>query len=458
MGTYVGGDANGGNVTNLTTVDWPAGVQSGDVALFAWTHSSTTTEATPPSGFTLYDTDTDGACVNSLYVKVCDGTETGALSVSTDLTTRQTAALGVFRGYSGINAQTSALHTTAASTSHNPPAVTPTVADAAIVIVTAERVTTGSTSATAPAGFQTRQQFGTGGTGGSFTWLGSDDLVTSRTAGVAVDPASVVHGVAAADAVMRTIALEPTSTAVDLVVADSAHEHTSDSPGLTQVHVLAPDGTDDAHTADSPALTQVHELAPADTANAHASDSPALTQLHLLAPVDSAHAHATDASAITQVHLLAPADSTHDNAADAAALTQVHQLAPPADSFHGNTATSPTLGGGATLTVADTANAHAAESPALTQVHVLAPADSVHAHGTDLAALAQVHMLAVLDTLNTHTSTTSSLAGTQATPPERISTAGADPRASTALSEPRTSTAARQPRTSTSTAQSRTSS
>src|SRR5690349_14720037 len=68
MGSFVGTSANGGNVTALTTansaaITWPAGVQSGDIAILAWTFQSTATPTDPTSqAFTLVGQVDDGSC------------------------------------------------------------------------------------------------------------------------------------------------------------------------------------------------------------------------------------------------------------------------------------------------------------------------------------------------------------------------------------------------------------
>ena len=71
MATYVGGDANGGNVTTITGVTWPA-TDADDVAFVAWTMSNGG-EPTTPTGFTLLDNDDDGTCRSYLFWRVCDG-------------------------------------------------------------------------------------------------------------------------------------------------------------------------------------------------------------------------------------------------------------------------------------------------------------------------------------------------------------------------------------------------
>lgn len=157
-------------------------------------------------------------------------------------------------------------------------------------------------------------------------------------------------------------------------------------------------------------------LTPADSAHAHATESPVVTQVHVLVAVDSVHAHAADAATLTQVHALAPADSLHGHTADAPALAQVHILA-PADSTHAHGTESPTLTGGVTLLPADSAHGHTADTPALTQTHVLEPDDTAHGHATEAPPLTQVHVLTPADALHAHAADEPSIVVPSGIPP-----------------------------------------
>lgn len=241
------------------------------------------------------------------------------------------------------------------------------------------------------------------GTGPPIVGSGADKIASwaNFRAPASGAPANSSHGV---------LVWQTPTGGTDLTAADSAHEHTSESPTLTQVHVVAPADSAHAHTSDSPALTQVHGLAPADSAHGHTTESPTLTQVHALTPADSVHAHGSESPAVTQVHALAPGDSTHAHGAESPALTQVHVLS-PADSLHAHTSDSPTVtAGAATLIPADSAHAHSSDSPVLTQVHVLTPADSAHGHTSDAASLTQRHVLMPADSAHEHTTDGATLA------------------------------------------------
>lgn len=207
MGSFVGGDANGGNVTTLTGVTWPA-VQANDFAVLAWT-ASTSVTFTTPSGWTLVNQVDDDTCRTNLFTKVCTGSESGDVSLVVSGTTRQSAVLAVYRGYTGIDVHASATEAGTA-TSHDCPAVTTTVSNAPVIVVVAERLSTGTTTATPPSSYSVRNEFGTSGAGGTYTGLADDGLAVSRGPG-SVDPASWSGMASAAAVVTRTIALVPSA-------------------------------------------------------------------------------------------------------------------------------------------------------------------------------------------------------------------------------------------------------
>src|SRR6266508_480430 len=203
MGTFVGSAANGANIATLTGVTWPTH-QSGDLAILAWTFADTITNTTP-AGFTLVGTLDDPSCRSYVYKRVCDGTESGDVSLVNSGINRQTAVLVVLRGYSGVDASASRAETVT-GTSHACPALTFTNGST-LVVVAAERLTTGTTTATAPSGYTKRAEFGTGGTGGTYTQIADDGLATSQTS--PVTPPDFTGFVSGGTAVTWTIALTP---------------------------------------------------------------------------------------------------------------------------------------------------------------------------------------------------------------------------------------------------------
>lgn len=216
MGSFVGTSANGGNVTALTTansaaITWPT-VQSGDLAILAWTFQNTATPTDPTSqAFTLFDQVDDGSCRSRLLYRICTGSESGTISGwSNSIQNRQTAVLFVVRGFVsfvGTNATepgTSATHDCPSIGTGNGAANS----DSVIVIGTDRAGLT--TTATPPTGWskRTTSEFGTGGSGGTYTGI-ADDGLTGQT--MPVDP-GVWTMQSGTTSVTRTLALRPAPT------------------------------------------------------------------------------------------------------------------------------------------------------------------------------------------------------------------------------------------------------
>ncbi len=204
MGTFVNGVANGGNVTTLTGVTWPT-TQSSDLALLSWIFANTVTH-TDPAGLTLVSTADTSSGRSRIYKRVCDGTESGDVSLVNGTINRQTAALVVYRGYSDVAAFASRVESVT-GTSHACPALT-FPDGCSLAVVAAERLTSGTTNGTAPSGYTKRAEFGTGLTGGTYTQIADDGLATAQTS--PVTPPDFTGFVSGGNAVTWTIALQPT--------------------------------------------------------------------------------------------------------------------------------------------------------------------------------------------------------------------------------------------------------
>lgn len=364
MGTFVGASSNGGNLTALTTgnsapVTWPAGVQSGDLAILWWVWGTSAVTATDPTSdaFTLVGNTDDGNCRTRLLKRVCNGSESGSLSGwSTSLQNRQTAVLFVVRGYSDVAAAVFRAEP-GTSTSHDCPAIATSdgaLAGDALLVLAADRA--GSvTPITPPAGFskRTNSEFAASGSGGSLAVIADDGLTDSAT--LPTDPAAFTGFTSGGAAVTATIALRPEVTAVDLTVSSATHAQTAESPTLTQVHSLTVAGATQGHTAQSPALTQTHQLTVAGATQAHTADSPALTQTHSLSVASAMHVQTADAPALTQTHVLTVQDAAHAQTADQVTLSVTTDLV-----------------------VDDAIQAHSATSVELTQTHVLEVDSALH--------------------------------------------------------------------------------
>lgn len=214
--TYVGGAALGANQTNINLA-WP-GVANHDVAYIFWSYNPATTVPTdPPTGWTTIG-NSDGSGGTSprtrVFRRVCDGTETGNVTVSLDSAARHAAVLVVYRGVHNTTPEDAAVavdNTHVVSPTHNAPPVTVATQDAVVITSIHERVSSGDTGWTPPSGFTERGDTGAGGTGsgGSITAV-ADDL-TQRASGATVTPGdwTGTSGTGFSQIVTYTIALRP---------------------------------------------------------------------------------------------------------------------------------------------------------------------------------------------------------------------------------------------------------
>jgi len=180
VGAYVDGDVSSDttSVTTLTGVTWPT--HTGDhLALLAHAYGDGTNTGTMDAAFTnaadLTDTNLR-AVLGKRIPSVMTGSESGDVSLTTTTGARQAGALGIWSGYSDVQQVVNQPETSGtAQTTHASPAITPQVAGSGFVIVYMDRVSSGNTTVTPPAGFTKRLEFGTSGSGGVFLCV-ADDL------------------------------------------------------------------------------------------------------------------------------------------------------------------------------------------------------------------------------------------------------------------------------------------
>jgi len=227
VGTFVGATAAGtANVDSLAG-SWPAGVASGDIALFPWSFVNTGTP-TDPSGLSLLVDQTGGSDRLRCLYKYCAGTESGTITAATTGTfNRQTWVLAVFRGYQFISGFKVRAETTS-GTSHAHNALTtsdgfggnvPAAGDTIVIIGSARDGTT-TTAMTPPAGYNTRTntEIGIVGSGGTSTALADDGLTNSVT--LPTTPAAwTAYSAATASAVTLVISLRPVVTGTTATLA-----------------------------------------------------------------------------------------------------------------------------------------------------------------------------------------------------------------------------------------------
>lgn len=186
-----------------------------------------------------------------------------------------------------------------------------------------------------------------------------------------------------------------------LTVADAVHGHASESPALTQAHLLAVAAAGHGHLAESPTLTEAAQLAVDGVLHAHAVESPTLTQAHALTVAGAVHGHAVDELALVQAHVLSVAEALHGHAADSVTLDLSTVLSVD-EALHAHSVDALSLTQAHVLVVQDALHDHAAEQVALTQSIIVALADARHGHAVETTALTQAHLLEIQAALHGH--------------------------------------------------------
>lgn len=230
--TFVGADAGGGNIADISTMGtdssdplyvqrlaWPT-VANGDFAIIWWAMQNTVTP-TIPGGWTvaLSNDTTTGSGRGRLMTHVCDGTETGFISLTNSGGTinRQSAIILVYRGALGLDGTPTVRNETVSSTTHAAPSYTTTAANASILTFVMERSSNVTTGWTPPGGYTERADSGTYATGSGGTIVaGADDgLAVVRSSGATVSPGSWSSNSATgtANVATVTVGLAPVVTA-----------------------------------------------------------------------------------------------------------------------------------------------------------------------------------------------------------------------------------------------------
>jgi len=150
-----------------------------------------------------------------------------------------------------------------------------------------------------------------------------------------------------------------------LIVADTAHGHSAESPALTQANVLVVQDAAHSHTVDSPTLDFSAILVVQDALHTQLVDALDLVQAGLLAVSDTVHGHMAESPNLIQANVLAIADTQHGHLVDAVVLDTA----------------------GAILDVQAALHAQQADNVALTQANTLIVSDALHAQLVDVVAL-----------------------------------------------------------------------
>ncbi|MQB00543.1 MAG: hypothetical protein GEU78_09670 [Actinobacteria bacterium] len=244
--TYHGGDVGGGGGLISHTVPWPAGVQAGDYAVLSWVFSITQTHVLP-AGFTLVSTfDGDsGSHRMAVCERICDGTESGTVTIELSGITKQSATLTVYRGlHATAPLDDFAVHNATGTTVHNCPAVTTGFDDCVIATIYSERVTDASSNATIASPYVERADTGgisSAGGGGTMVAFADDGLATPRLAGSVVTPPDWTGLTSTANVITWTLSLRPAED------TGTAHETTA-QPFVVGVAYSAPTVRQDSTT------------------------------------------------------------------------------------------------------------------------------------------------------------------------------------------------------------------
>lgn len=222
MGSFVAVDFSAltSSVNSLTDVVWPSHA-AGTIALTG--HASLNTEtATLDAAFTtiLNTTDTN---LRGLFGKrtaaSMTGSESGAIAMASNPTAnRQVGSVLVLSGYSDVQQVVSLGEpSTTPVSSHACPTITPQVAGSGFVMWYMDRVGTGTTTMTPPAGFTKAGEFGTSGSGGTYQCVSYD---LSGTHGLTpFTPANWSGAVASTSALVVIAELIPSVLTVNAALA-----------------------------------------------------------------------------------------------------------------------------------------------------------------------------------------------------------------------------------------------
>ncbi|MFD0902323.1 hypothetical protein [Actinomadura sediminis] len=214
--TFVGASSATAS-TGTLNISWPAGIQSGDLAVLAWNGDDSATW-TNPAPLALLGSEVSGGTQESrVYYRVCDGiNETGSLSLTQSTINKQTAIIVVYRGVHQslpIDAWDSRAETVTGTT-HANPSVTTVNANTAALAIIQERATDSSPNYTPPSGYTERANpTPVGGGGSTSAAIADDGLAVARAAGTTFAPPAWSNGISTDNVITWTITLRPLSEA-----------------------------------------------------------------------------------------------------------------------------------------------------------------------------------------------------------------------------------------------------
>lgn len=147
----------------------------------------------------------------------------------------------------------------------------------------------------------------------------------------------------------------------DLVVSDSSHTHSADSPAINAFANLGIDGSDHAHSAAAVDVNShvVLPLLPSD--HGHTADAPELTTLFTLAIAPADHTHTADSLWLASTGELGILPCEHGLTSDQLDLITFENSLTTDASAHGHSADEPVLQVVFQLVIAGSAHEHSAE-------------------------------------------------------------------------------------------------
>ena len=209
--TFVGASSATAS-TGTLNINWPGGIQSGDLAVLAWNGDDAATWTNPPPLALLGSEVSGGTQEGRVYYRVCTGSEVSPLALTQSTVNKQTALLVVYRGVHQsfpIDAWDSRAETVTGTT-HACPSVTTVNANTAALAFVQERAADSTVNYLPPSGYTERANPTPVGGGGSTSAAAADDgLAVARPAGTTFAPPPWTNGISTDNVITWTITLRP---------------------------------------------------------------------------------------------------------------------------------------------------------------------------------------------------------------------------------------------------------
>ncbi|MCW1431397.1 hypothetical protein [Novosphingobium sp. JCM 18896] len=286
-----------------------------------------------------------------------------------------------------------------------------------IMIVTGEKATAGSVSATtatsaASAAYCVITLALKNTTGGGGTTLTPNNAAHTHTATQpalaaksSVTPNSSTH--ASSSTSPGLVAYAPS---VAITVGNASHAQAATSPSITAKSSVSPSDAVHGHTSTSPTLSAKSTVSPDNSVHAHASTQPTIATKSSVSLANALHSHEATSPALTLGTIgIAPVSSVHGHTATQPVLAFAATIV-PAGSVHGHTATSPVIAVSGSITVNAATHAQSATSPPLAAKASVMVNGAVHGHAASEPTIGAHFSVAVNDNTLGHQATSPGLA------------------------------------------------